>query len=271
MAFYLLQRFDEANLLADSTPSNVCSVLQMSLDQITAGDYAKARWLWCTKVLKIPNDGTLHDLMQDVDSAYLDHLPELVTFEATVSSACQSPLCPRPQYTKSKRYRHIVARNPRQFTQADFDASLVPIPEDCDQIINSAALTEFGECMFQLKSNLFIDTEETLEMDNVYVCGRIRHSQKLDAKSHPKLLILNCLEHWERDTDAKYHLPARVLSFGTMEYALGAIIYGNGAHFCCHVFVKGGVLFYDGLAKRKLRWHLAYEVTLPDGYLVNQL
>ena len=65
MAFYLLHRFDEASLMREQS-SLAAGALQQVLDESTLENYNKARWLWCTEVLKIQNNrnGALHDLYE---------------------------------------------------------------------------------------------------------------------------------------------------------------------------------------------------------------
>ena len=89
--------------------------------------------------------------------------------------------------------------------------------------------------------------------------------------NRPALLVLNCLEYWAATKQECYQPPVRSLVFSKEEYSLGAIIYGEGAHFCCHIFVQGGVLFYDGMAKRKLSWGNTQSVNIPTGFIINQM
>jgi len=107
-----------------------------------------------------------------------------------------------------------------------------------------------------------VDTEET---EGRYVCGRARSSPKMNVVTIPTILVLNRLEYWHLNKKTLTFRPARIVRFGHEEYSLGAIIYGNGSHFTCHVAIKGGILFYDGMAKRKLKWQHAQTINPPVG------
>ena len=269
MAFYLLHRFQNPIILAEvSNPA--ATALHKVLNEITVKHYSKARFLWCTEVLQIQNDGSRHDLIQDVNSAFLDHLPDLVTFEARFSSTYASPLCPMSHRVLTKRYRQIIIRHPRKLTQDELESSIIPNEADCDERVDEAVLAEHGHDMFQLKSNLNLGKDEYVE-GSEYVCGRLRKPDSIDGLNTPALLVLNCLEYWAATKQECYHPPVRSLVFSKGEYSLGAIIYGDGAHFCCHIFVQGGVLFYDGMAKRKLSWGNTQSVNIPTGFIINQM
>ena len=113
MAFYILYRFDEADIMPLESMGTAAIVLHQVVEELQAENYANARWLWCTNVLKMRNAPGFHDLTQDVDSVFLNHLASLVTIVAIVPSSCNSPLCPQQSQTDHKSFRQIVIRNPR--------------------------------------------------------------------------------------------------------------------------------------------------------------
>jgi len=95
-------------------------------------------------------------------------------------------------------------------------------------------------------------------------------SPKINVVTTPAILVLNGPEYWDHRNPTLALRPTRILRLGEEEYSLGAVIYGNGSHFTCYVAIKGGILFYDGVAKRKLKWQHAQSINLPTGYKVNQ-
>jgi len=81
----------------------------------------------------------------------------------------------------------------------------------------------------------------------------------------PNLLIVDCLQHYSNQFEP-VHTPAQSLMFGGSKYHLGSIMYGNGGHFCCTVFIFGRFLFYDGMKTPKAQWLDPDNISHPEQY-----
>ncbi|KAG0242164.1 hypothetical protein BG011_003367, partial [Mortierella polycephala] len=65
--------------------------------------------------------------------------------------------------------------------------------------------------------------------------------------------------------------PAQLLNIEGNEYRLAAVLYGGGNHFRSITMIAGSSMFYDGNAKRKMRWLNRSEYKVPEGCFVNQV
>jgi hypothetical protein len=68
----------------------------------------------------------------------------------------------------------------------------------------------------------------------------------------------------EDANSTNYKCPERLLRLKKKEYVLGAVRYGDGAHFCCHVCIKGGVLFHHGIKQKNWFGSIPSRTIFPE-------
>ena len=98
-----------------------------------------------------------------------------------------------------------------------------------------------------------------------YSRSSTRTSDPMVISTTPDLLIVDCSQHYSNQFEP-VRTPARSLMFGGSQYHLGSIMYGDGGHFCCTVFISGRFLFYDGRKPTKVRWLGPNNILHPEGY-----
>lgn len=205
-----------------------------------------------------------------MEEAFLKYVPGLVRLTATVSSKCSSPLCPGPCLNERQDIHELVIHNPRQINQVDFDESLVPGDSPCTVHVSDALVLEYGEDSFRFQASTDVDTGETLTW---YTCRGHRTWERMQFSTLPYLLVLNCLENWNRFQDCPIRIPARILHINDSEYHLAAIMYGGQGHFCCTTMIKNGSLFYDGMKSKKPQWltSTGNDWEVPNGFQMSQV
>ncbi|KAK3828165.1 MAG: hypothetical protein J3Q66DRAFT_409425, partial [Benniella sp.] len=265
MLWYLLHRFTDAVLPEHAQKSKVGIVLQRVMTEITAKKYDKARWLWCTEVMDLKKTGH-HDLWDSTENVFHQYLPGLITFSSTTSSKCNHPLCPASSNSLARIMDCLVAVNPHKIDQESLEASLIPGESPCSVVIDPKEVDEHGSEVFRKQC---LHDPETKENTEWYICSGQRTYSKRMFITMPYMLVLDCLYHWRQGQQAKK--PATILHVGGNEYHLAAIVYGSGAHFCGTAFIKGKAVFYDGQKARKLRWLDSHDISVPQGYQMNQV
>jgi len=195
----------------------------------------------------------------------LPSVPGLITFSSTTSSKCNHPLCPSSNNSHARIVDSLVAVNPHKIDQESLEASLTPGESPCSLVMDPKEVDEHGSEVFRKQCLHDPETKETTEW---YICsGQRTYSKRVF--NMPYLLVLDCLYHWRQGQQAKK--PATILHVGGNEYHLAAIVYGSGAHFCGTTFIKSKAVFYDGQKARKLRWLDSRDISVPQGYQMNQV
>jgi len=269
MSWYLLNRFSEATLPAEVQETNAGLVLSDIMADISNERYDRARWLWCTRVQGLSENGE-HSLWASLEEAFLKYVPGLVRLTATVSSRCSSPLCPESSLNEKVDLRELVVHHPRQIDQQDLEDSLVPGDSPCTVRVDNTLVLEYGEGSFRFQASTDVETGETSTWN---ACRGYRTRERMQFSTLPYLLVLNCLENWNGFQDSPISNPARVLHIDDNEYYLAAIMYGGKGHFCCTTMIKGGSLFYDGMKSRKLQWlkSTGNDLDMPNGFQMSQV
>ncbi|KFH62071.1 hypothetical protein MVEG_11710 [Podila verticillata NRRL 6337] len=258
-AWYLLHKYRAAQLptAVQNTPAGI--VLSDVLDKIDQGDYDHARWLWYTQVLNRKATGT-HDLFLSTKEAFLDCLPGLTGFEVNLSARCSNSDCPHPMYSTRNRLVCIALHHPH-VTQDRLNAALTPVDGTCKAEKRNIPIKK--RRTYNLRTVLNSDNEEISEW---YSCsGTMKFNPMEFVSPTPYLLIVDLLQHFANRSQP-VHMPDRSLMLDGSKYHIGAIIYANGHHFCCSVFMNGGVLFYDGTKRPRVHWLDPNKIKHPVGY-----
>ena len=100
-----------------------------------------------------------------------------------------------------------------------------------------------------------------------YSCPSTRIFGPVVISTTPDLLIVDCSQHYSSQFEPA-RTPARSLMFGGSQHHLGSIMYGNGGHFCCSVFIFGRFLFYDGWKTPNARWLDPDNISHPEEYRI---
>ncbi|KAG0302793.1 hypothetical protein BGZ99_002900, partial [Dissophora globulifera] len=267
MAWYLVQRFGGATLPRTVLETPAGSVLQDVMAEIAIENYDKARWLWCTKVLKMSETGQ-HSLFGTMDEVFLAYLPELSNFSLMESSYCLgADHCPNAVQVNVRKVASLPMSHP-QISQTTLDQTLQNHSCHCTEPIQDSVVKEHGEDEFRKQFMTNIDSGEEEEW---FTCRGTRCFNPTEFKTMPYLLVLNCLYEWNSSKD-RVSKPAQLLRVGDAEYSLAVVMYGSGQHFCCTVMIDGRALFYDGAKKaRKLRWLMPEEDQVPSGFQMGQV
>lgn len=135
------------------------------------------------------------------------------------------------------------------------DQFLGSLDDACDAYLPELP-TDAVPDAFRFCSLPTVDVTEEGEYSNpktmVWMCRGWRDLEETVITKHPLLLSVAAA------TTGLFMRgkPDKIITFGDFEYDVAAVIYTNEhrSHFYCHVFVQGNPLFYDGMAKRKMRW-----------------
>ncbi|KAF9178136.1 hypothetical protein BGZ51_008091, partial [Haplosporangium sp. Z 767] len=229
MAWHQLQRFGGTILPSDVLNTSAGDVLQKVVSEITHENYDEARFLWCTKVMKLEKGD--HSLFGTLEAAFHDHLSGPSNTSRDESSTCSMELYPRPNTTAATtrefKLQSYTISNLHQINQETFDLSLVSSDSSCMEKIEDNVLKEHGKDVFQKQELTDIKTNVSSEWCTCQ--GWRKHGRrKFSVLSY--LLALDCLEVWAVSKETQK--PASILRIGGREYSLEAMMYGNGTHFC---------------------------------------
>ncbi|KAG0075463.1 hypothetical protein BGZ93_004188, partial [Podila epicladia] len=232
------------------------------MSDISNEDYDLARWRWCTEVMGKTTMGD-HDLMLSMEDVFLDHVSGLVSYIADTSTSCNNLECPERHDIKSSTFHSVIMRDTCNITQSTLNEALEPHSAPCSVEIEIPQGTERRSRRLQHTFDVDNDTARAW-----YSCSGIRTSDRMTFIQVPAMLLLDCIQSYDYNKpQVPTTTPTPVLTIdGNVEYQLAAIMYGNGSHFCCTVFINGGALFYDGMKKPKLRWLVPNKITHPKGF-----
>lgn len=148
-------------------------------------------------------------------------------------------------------------------TQDRLNAALTPVDGTCKAEKRNIPIKK--RCTYNLHMVLNLDNEEISEW---YSCsGTMKFNPMEFISPAPYLLIVDILQHFT-NCSQPVHMPDQSLMLDGSKYHIGAIIYANGHHFCCSVFMNGGVLFYDGMKWPRVQWLDPNKIKHPIGYYV---
>jgi len=222
--------------------------LQDALDLVSEGDYDRGRYLWCFEALHLNPTGH-YDQFATMESQFYDPLPELFTFRTETHTICSSPYCPKQQSIKAKSRKSVLALYRRHDTQRDLDVFFGSL-EKCDVAMTlDQVIASEGQFTERIR-----ETDDSTTEREWYSCSGMRKQERTVFVTLPHMLILDYIQYnfnKEKSKDIPVVTPTKVLRMGGKEYHLAVVIYCNGGHFNCSVFIGGGVLFYDGYPRGK--------------------
>jgi len=182
------------------------------------------------------------------------HLHELIVEE---HSTCSWPNCPRFSQNH-KRFFRIVPVTAAIQRDLDLLYSGNAFNGACESKVTD--LDAYAGETRIMKMN-FID-EDKVEEKEWHSCGGMRTFLHSLVKM-PSLLILHISHSGCKEP------PSEITLFNTVFYLVACILC-NGVHFNGSINIGSAVLFYDGMAERKLKWVKKNE-RLPIGYEYSHL
>ena len=252
MAWFILSRYAGAVLPSSVAGTEQGQTLLRVMEELRAERYDHARKLWCTEVLGLADNGH-HNLYQSLEEVFLDRLPGLSRFEASRVTECSRSGCvPKVDQLTP---RSVVMLTPQTITQDTFDHSWKALSNNtCSEKINISEGDNSDALLGHMRLEALNDLDG--EVQFWHACtGRRESKEPMMLATFPYLLVLDCLQASHESngkggtlpTSCTVATPPDSLTLAGEGYKLGAILYGNGRHFCCSVFVANGAFTYDGL------------------------
>jgi len=255
MAWFLLSRYAGATLPTQVAATKEGQTLLRVMEEVRATRYDYARELWCTEAMGLANDRH-HDLYKSLEDVFLDRLPSLTRFEASRTTECSRSGCP-PKVNQLTP-RAVVMLTPDTITQDTFDRSWRHQYDNTCSVRIGVSGRDNSD-MISEDTRLEVLNDVDGEPQFWYACtGRRVSKESVMLVTYPYLLVLDCLQA-AHETDGEARTPPALLNLVGESYKLGAILYSNGSHFCCTVFVASGAFIYDGIDKKRCLRHVTLE------------
>ena len=261
MAWFLINQYQYIPLPEETLATPAGIILEQVVQEIRSPvpDYNKARFLWCTKVMKLVSSGS-HCLYSSFNHVFHERVESLFEVIRLQVSQCTNEACPARIKTKqvSKPGWQLHAKLP--INQQSFDASLRASVTHLhrEDGVSDVACTEQAGSDINLQD---LDGEKwrlqsirdlaTLKDDYWAICRGDRIFRRDEFVTLPTIFTI--IPGYGRQ-NCNMPLPATKLRVGNQEYRLAATLFSNGSHFCCTVVVEGKTLLYDGKKRGKCKF-----------------
>lgn len=266
MTVFLIIKFTGAILLSCVSETENGRILREVYDLLCEGRYNEARYRWCLEVLN--GDRSCH--FRSIEEVFHNKVPGLTRIGTETATTCSSSCCPHARQTKQRFPESIVAQG-FNINQDELDRLLIRTTIDCSERMTPSQVADSKEGAYKIASEYNADTGK---IEEFFTCTGRRTADKTQVTAPPYVLIIDyvqiTLEKGRWDITKPITLPTRSLTLGGVEYHLAALIYSNGYHFNCSVFIGDKILFYDGKPARKnmnlTKWLNSERPQHPSGY-----